>query len=225
MSARPAFASVPAYLAALSPEHVPVLKRVLALIRKSVPRCTRVISYGIPAFKQDRVFIYCAAFKRHIGIYPPVRADDKLRAALLPYANAKGNLSFPYAEPMPYALIVRVAKSLAKQRAVCGYYAMTPSSREADMIKHFGGCHCGRVRYEVQAPASLQVSDCNCSICAKSCYLHLIVPKSQFTLLTGTDALTTYQFNTGTARHLFCARTPMATALTPGASTLTLFVK
>jgi hypothetical protein len=73
------------------------------------------------------------------------------------------------------------------------------------MIKHFGGCHCGRVRFEVQAPASLQVSDCNCSICAKSGYLHLIVPKSRFTLLTGADALTTYQFNTGTARHLFCA--------------------
>jgi hypothetical protein len=73
------------------------------------------------------------------------------------------------------------------------------------MIKHFGGCHCGRVRFEVQVPASLQVSDCNCSICAKSGYLHLIVPKSRFTLLTGADALTTYQFNTGTARHLFCA--------------------
>jgi hypothetical protein len=69
---------------------------------------------------------------------------------------------------------------------------------------HVGGCHCGRVRFEVEAPAHLKVSDCNCSICAKSGYLHLIVEKSQFRLLSGEDSLTQYQFNTGTARHLFC---------------------
>lgn len=64
--------------------------------------------------------LYCAAFKRHIGIYPPVRADARLRAALRPYANAKGNLSFPLDEPMPMALIARVAKALAKQYAGAG---------------------------------------------------------------------------------------------------------
>ena len=69
---------------------------------------------------------------------------------------------------------------------------------------HTGGCHCGRVRFEVEAPAHLEVSDCNCSICAKSGFLHLIVEKAQFRLLSGEDSLTTYQFNTGTARHLFC---------------------
>src|SRR5258706_11139327 len=73
------------------------------------------------------------------------------------------------------------------------------------MLTYTGGCHCGRVRFEVQAPARLKVSDCNCSICAKSGFLHLIVPKAQFKLLSGSDALTTYQFNTGTAKHLFCA--------------------
>jgi hypothetical protein len=55
------------------------------------------------------------------------------------------------------------------------------------------------------APAVLQVSDCNCSICTKSGYLHLIVPKSRFNLLRGADVLTTYEFNTGTAKHLFCS--------------------
>ena len=55
------------------------------------------------------------------------------------------------------------------------------------------------------APEILTVSDCNCSICSKSGYLHLIVPKSRFNLLSGSDALTTYQFNTGTAKHLFCS--------------------
>lgn len=71
-------------------------------------------------------------------------------------------------------------------------------------MTHTGGCHCGRVRFEVRAPARLVVADCNCSICRQSGYLHLIVAASQFTLLTGQDALTTYTFNTGTAKHLFC---------------------
>jgi hypothetical protein len=73
------------------------------------------------------------------------------------------------------------------------------------MIEHHGGCHCGRVRFAVLAPAKIEVSDCNCSICAKSGYLHLIVPKDRFTLLEGADSLTTYRFNTDIARHLFCA--------------------
>src|SRR5437870_8842407 len=73
------------------------------------------------------------------------------------------------------------------------------------MITHSGGCHCGRVRFEVVAPARLQVSDCDCSICSKSGYLHLVVPKSRFKLLSGSEVLTTYQFNTHTAKHLFCS--------------------
>ena len=73
------------------------------------------------------------------------------------------------------------------------------------MVTHRGGCHCGRVRFEVVAPASVQVTECNCSMCARSGYLHLIVPKERFKLVSGADALTTYQFNTGTARHLFCS--------------------
>jgi hypothetical protein len=73
------------------------------------------------------------------------------------------------------------------------------------MVVHTGGCHCGRVRFEVTAAVPLRVSDCNCSICAKSGYLHLIVPKARFKLLSGGDALTNYQFNTRTAQHLFCS--------------------
>ena len=73
------------------------------------------------------------------------------------------------------------------------------------MISHKGGCHCGRVRFEVIAPPHIEVSDCNCSICGKSGYLHLIVPASRFRLLCGEGSLTTYQFNTGTARHRFCS--------------------
>jgi hypothetical protein len=73
------------------------------------------------------------------------------------------------------------------------------------MVRHAGGCHCGRVRFEVMAPADLEVNDCNCSICSKSGYLHLTVPKSRFRLLSGDASLTSYQFNTRTAQHLFCS--------------------
>jgi len=72
------------------------------------------------------------------------------------------------------------------------------------LVTHRGGCHCGAVAFEVEAPARLTVSDCNCSICRMSGYQHLIVPRARFRLLQGAESLTEYRFNTGTARHLFC---------------------
>ena len=72
------------------------------------------------------------------------------------------------------------------------------------VVTHTGGCHCGRVRYEVTAPAAISVAECNCSICAKSAYLHLIVPRDRFRLTAGEESLTTYTFNTGVAKHFFC---------------------
>ena len=71
-------------------------------------------------------------------------------------------------------------------------------------VVHRGGCHCGAVRFEVDAPAVLTVQDCNCSICRKTGYLHLIVPRARFRLLQGEHALVTYTFNTGVAQHRFC---------------------
>jgi hypothetical protein len=72
------------------------------------------------------------------------------------------------------------------------------------LVTHRGACHCGAVAFEVDAPARLTVSDCNCSICRMSGYQHLVVPRSRFRLLKGAESLTEYRFNTGTARHLFC---------------------
>jgi hypothetical protein len=74
------------------------------------------------------------------------------------------------------------------------------------LITHRGGCHCGAIAFEVDAPARITVSDCNCSICRMSGYWHLIVPRSRFRLLRGADALTEYRFNSATAQHLFCSR-------------------
>ena len=75
---------------------------------------------------------------------------------------------------------------------------------EADLRTYRGGCHCGAVRFEVVAPARVTVQDCNCSMCATTVFLHLIVPAARFRLLSGADSLTEYRFNTGAARHLFC---------------------
>lgn len=67
-----------------------------------------------------------------------------------------------------------------------------------------GGCHCGAVRFEIDVPRELEVLDCNCSMCAKTGFLHVIVPADRFRLKTDAAALAEYRFNTGTARHLFC---------------------
>lgn len=72
------------------------------------------------------------------------------------------------------------------------------------MVTHKGGCHCGEVRFEVDAPADIEADRCNCSICRKSGFLHLIVAAADFRLLCGKDDLVEYRFNTGAARHLFC---------------------
>jgi len=71
-------------------------------------------------------------------------------------------------------------------------------------VIYTGGCHCGAVEFEVEAPESIECQECNCSICAMSGFLHLIVPASKFRLLRGADHLTEYTFNTGAACHLFC---------------------
>lgn len=71
------------------------------------------------------------------------------------------------------------------------------------LTTYTGGCHCGAVRYQVQVE-KLIATECNCSICCKKGFIHVIVPESRFTLLQGKDSLSTYTFNTGTAKHHFC---------------------
>ncbi len=71
-------------------------------------------------------------------------------------------------------------------------------------MRYAGHCHCGAVRFEVEAPARLACHECNCSICQMTGFIHLIVPSSSFHLIQGKEALTTYTFNTGVAQHYFC---------------------
>jgi hypothetical protein len=72
------------------------------------------------------------------------------------------------------------------------------------MTMHTGGCHCGAVKFEIEAPADIEATRCNCSICTQCGFLHLFVSRDNFRLLQGEDSMTTYTFNTGIAKHHFC---------------------
>lgn len=78
-----------------------------------------------------------------------------------------------------------------------------------------GQCHCGTVKFTVEAPEAIEAVKCNCSICSLTGFLHLIVPKSKFSLLSGDDNITTYRFNTGTAKHTFCSTCGVKAFYTP----------
>lgn len=72
------------------------------------------------------------------------------------------------------------------------------------MVGVRGGCHCGAVRFQAEVPEAPEVLDCNCSICARTGFLHLIVPHDAFRLESGRDVLVSYRFGTRAAEHLFC---------------------
>lgn len=108
---------IDAYIGAASPAAQPILREIRRIVRAAVPHAQETISYKMPAFRTRRVFFYFAAFKNHVGIYPPVEADSSLRAELAPYSNEKGNLKFSLTKPVPYDLIARVAAALADQYA------------------------------------------------------------------------------------------------------------
>lgn len=72
------------------------------------------------------------------------------------------------------------------------------------MMWHRGTCHCGAVAIEVEAPAHLEAFECDCSMCERTGFLHLIVPARRMRLLRGADSLSVYSFNTHVAQHYFC---------------------
>ena len=102
--------TIDAYIAGFSPEVQAILQRIRHTVRAAAPEAKEVISYRMPAFMQGGILVYFAAFKAHIGIYPPVRGDAALEKVLAPYAGEKGNLRFPLDEPVPLDLIERIVK-------------------------------------------------------------------------------------------------------------------
>lgn len=106
---------IDAYIATFPANIRAILKKIRAAAKKAAPKAKEKISYRMPALFQDGVLIYFAAFKNHIGIFPPVRGDDKLTKQLAPYRGPKGNLKFPLDEPIPYSLISRIVKLRVKE--------------------------------------------------------------------------------------------------------------
>lgn len=115
--ARPRPASVDDYIAGFPPDVQRALQQVRAAVRRAAPGAQELISYGIPAYKQHRVLVYFAAFKQHVGFYPPVKGDARLTKAVARYAGEKGNLRFPLDEPMPLPLIERLTAVRVAQDA------------------------------------------------------------------------------------------------------------
>ena len=103
------------YISGFSQEVQVVLRRIREVVRAAAPDAQEAISYRMPAFLQNGVLLYFAAFRSHIGLYPPVRGDARIEEALARYAGEKGNLRFPLDEPIPYGLIGRIAKLRVKQ--------------------------------------------------------------------------------------------------------------
>jgi uncharacterized protein YdhG (YjbR/CyaY superfamily) len=108
------------YIASCPPEVQAVLERIRSTIRGAAPDARETISYRIPAFTQNGALVYFAAFKQHIGFYPPVTGDARLEKAVSPYAGPKGNLKFPLDHPVPYDLIERIVKHRARQNFAKG---------------------------------------------------------------------------------------------------------
>ncbi len=110
-----AAASIDDYIAAQASAVQPILHRIRAIVREEAPDARQTISYRMPAFMLGGALIYFAAFKKHIGIYPPVHGDAALLQALAPYRGDKGNLSFPLDQAVPYELIRRVARQRVEE--------------------------------------------------------------------------------------------------------------
>ena len=103
------------YISGFSPDVQSVLQKVRQVVRSAAPDAQETISYQIPAFRFNGALVYFAAFKKHIGFYPPISGDARLEKAVSPYAGPKGNLRFPLDQPIPYHLIERITKLRHKQ--------------------------------------------------------------------------------------------------------------
>jgi uncharacterized protein YdhG (YjbR/CyaY superfamily) len=109
--------SIDDYISTFDRDVQEILQKVRTTIRNAAPQAEEVISYQMPAFRQNRILVYFAAWKKHIGLYPPISGDKKLEQAVKPYAGPKGNLQFPLDKPIPYNLIARIVKHRVQQEA------------------------------------------------------------------------------------------------------------
>lgn len=103
------------YIARFPEDVQAILEKIRQTIREAAPDAKEVISYQMPAFHLKGNLVYFAAWKEHIGFYPPISSDEELRAEAAAYAGKKGNLQFPLDQPIPYDLIGRIVKVRVKE--------------------------------------------------------------------------------------------------------------
>ena len=112
--------NVDEYIGGFSPEVRSILEKIRATIREAAPDAEEIISYQIPAFTLKGNLVYFAAFKNHIGFYPPVKGDETLERKVARYAGEKGNLKFPLDQPIPYDLISKIVELRVMQNTTSG---------------------------------------------------------------------------------------------------------
>jgi len=116
MATKPAVpATIDEYISAFSPDVQAILQKIRQVVQSAAPDAQETISYQMPAFKLNGILLYFAAFKKHIGFYPPIRGDAQLEKDVSPYAGEKGNLKFPLDQPIPFDLIERITELRVKQ--------------------------------------------------------------------------------------------------------------
>lgn len=115
MAAKPT--TIDEYISSFSPETQEILLQIRRTIRSAAPGAKEVISYQMPAFKQHGMLIYFAAWKNHIGLYPPISDNPELELEVAKYSGPKGNLQLPFDEPIPYNLIEKITIHRLRQDA------------------------------------------------------------------------------------------------------------
>ncbi|HYP67102.1 MAG TPA: DUF1801 domain-containing protein [Thiobacillaceae bacterium] len=131
--------SIDEYIASFAPEVQAILQKVRATVRAAAPSATELIRYRMLALKQNGVLVYFAAFKNHIGFYPPVTGDTRLEQAASVYAGEMGNLRFPLDKPIPYELIGALTKLRAKQDVENATAKRRTQQEERSLNKPHGG--------------------------------------------------------------------------------------
>ena len=112
---------IDSYISQFPAEVQAVLQEVRGTIRRAAPEAEETISYLMPAFRQHGILVYFAAWEKHIGMYPPISGNKPLEKAIARYAGPKGNLRFPFDEPIPFDLIERIGgRTRDRQRKAVG---------------------------------------------------------------------------------------------------------
>lgn len=103
------------YIGAFPNDVQEILEKIRMTIRKAAPDAKEKISYSMPAFEQNGIVVYFAAFKNHIGLYALPSGHEEFKEALSKYKSGKGSVQFPIKDPIPYDLISKIVKFRVKE--------------------------------------------------------------------------------------------------------------